>query len=104
GKKIGVIIWVLRDEDDTHHRCRCILMDLKGRVPEVFRIVMQVCEKPDLRRARIARKDESEGEPDLRSVRTPGLAPEFVRCKIPDPGCMKPVGVARAIAIQHEHR
>ena len=57
------------DDHDTRHRRDAVGMLLKGRVPEILRIVLLACRKMNIARAAILGESERETDLHRRSVR-----------------------------------
>ena len=79
-------------------------MNLKFRIPEIFRKSVLAREESDVRRGGIAGERERERDLDRRAVGAPALALEVEHVEIADPGFAERLRVGlRVVAFKHQH-
>ena len=96
---------ILGNQDDGGNPLRRVRVHLKGRVPEVFEMVLLAGEEGGVRSLLVARKRQRERDLGHGAIRTASFAFEIEHREVTDPRCAKGISVgARIATFESEHR
>ena len=98
-EKSSVLLRLLGDDDNTGHCSNAVGMLLKGRVPEILRVVLLACRKVNVMCAAVFGESQRESDFHRRSVRPFCFAFEAQRVRLAYAGarerCRISVGILR---------